>query len=246
MARLEHKILREPKGTRRRGRPAIKPELSESQDAIRRALEFYEMNKNGIHCEGPMKGQKIDNKRYIVVTDYTLPNTQKRQFIIDLETGDVDASYSAHGYGSSYNCPPEHVITGGETQCAVPSTFTNECKKGTTLTGFFVSTISYQSGESSFNVGKPDDESNHNAVRLEGLQKGVNDTANKCGKVWHAGGYAGNRHSFSAGCPMTEPETFWKFRDKLKGGALFYNHTIQEEKNPSLCPTNPTEPETRQ
>ena len=213
------------------------PDLAQSQDAVRRALEFYVQNRDGIRCDGPKNGERIENQRFIVVTDYTLPNTEKRQFVIDLLLGEVHATYSAHGYGSNYNCPAEHIINcGGDGQkCAVPATFTNECNEGTTLTGFFLTGESYESDEENFNAGRPAGAGNHNVVRLEGLQNGVNETASDWGKVWHTGAYSGNACSNSAGCPTTEPEMFWEFRDLIKDGALFYNHTFQEEREPSHC-----------
>jgi hypothetical protein len=213
------------------------PDLARSQDAVRRALEFWVQNKDRIRCDGPRTGQAIDNKRFIIVTDYTLPNTEKRQFIIDLMTGQVRSTYSAHGYGSNYNCPPEHIVNcGGDGQkCAIPATFTNECGEGTTLSGFFTTAESYESDQESFDADRPADAGNHNAVRLEGLQNDRNSTARACGKVWHTGAYSGNACSNSGGCPTTEPEVFWEYRDMIKEGALFYNHTIEEERNPSQC-----------
>jgi hypothetical protein len=152
-------------------------------------------------------------------------------------TGQVRSTYSAHGYGSNYNCPPEHIVNcGGDGQkCAIPATFTNECGEGTTLSGFFTTAESYESDQESFDADRPADAGNHNAVRLEGLQNDRNSTARACGKVWHTGAYSGNACSNSGGCPTTEPEVFWEYRDMIKEGALFYNHTIEEERNPSQC-----------
>ena len=74
-------------------------------------------------------------------------------------------------------------------------------------------------------LGKPYP-SGHNGLRMEGLNKGVNDKAASNGVVMHGAWY--NQQTVmgrSYGCPAFHPNEFRSVVDSLKGGAMFYAYT---------------------
>lgn len=225
------------------------PDLANSQQAVALALAFFVKNKDRIRCQGPRTAQKITNREWMVVNDYTKPHDEKRQFLINIKTGEVVSTYTAHGYGSnqpSGKCPEIYRITcvnrygHQRIKCKIPLSFANTSDVGTTLRGFFTTANQYRSTVVGFRVGDPPYQPGaNNGVRLVGLQNGINETALGDGKVWHRAAYADktggkNSCSSSAGCPAVPPEVFEKFKDAIDGGALMYNHTIldQEKRMP--------------
>lgn len=218
------------------------PDLKGSEVAVSRALAFFVKNKQGIDpkCKSAAPNAPITNREWIIVTDYTKPADQNRQYLINIKTGRVIAAPAAHGYGSNQpieKCPTEHRVecrtrTGKSSfKCNIPVEMGNKNGSGKTSRGFFLTGDGYKSGVNGFCAGQPAC-NGFNAVRLEGLQGGVNDNAFERGVVWHRAAYAGNSCSSSAGCPAIPPDVFEEVKNQLTGGALVYLHTIEDTYSP--------------
>jgi hypothetical protein len=220
------------------------PELKGSQQAVQRALAFYVKNKTGIpkECGGEMSGKPIANDEWVAVVDYTKPMDEKRMFFLNIKTGEVIATAAAHGYGSNKNCPEDETFRCKKkktwvTKCKIPATVGNGegNKSGLTSRGFYLTDGGYASGQDTFQAGSPAYQvGDMNALYLRGLIDDVNDHAYGRNVVFHRGSYVHddyvNECSNSAGCPSTSPDVFEKMKDKLKNGALFYLHTLEDEK----------------
>lgn len=169
--------------------PAISPaasEISESQaeklkenieklggsgEAITQALCFYEKNLN-TKFKKKVKSKftddiQIKNHQYILVQDFTLPSAVHRLFLVNLKTNEIQGFYSAHGSGnleSVYNYPmwAEH--------------FSNTYGSNLTPRGFLLTGERNKSQMGWRWV-----------VRLDGLEKGLNDNSRDRAIVFHPG-----------------------------------------------------------
>ena len=212
------------------------PELRRSQTALKRALAFYVKHKNGvIKCHSRLSAKTLRNRSHILITDYTIPHPENRFFILYLKSGQVSSSPAAHGYGSNRNCPGKHQVQCGSRvmKCKIPVRISNKPGIGATSKGFFITDEPYRSSQATFRQGSPRSRGN-NAIRLDGLQYGVNHNARKRAVVFHRADYYKNICSSSAGCPAIKPSVFEKYKTNVDGGALFYIHTIEDESNNKL------------
>jgi hypothetical protein len=193
---------------------------------------------------------KIKNKDYMVIQDFTKPSSQKRFFLINRNTGDVEVMSSAHGMGihdqGVYNSvvkPPEH--------------FSNSPGSKLSPRGFMI-TSDYQ----------PSNENWEWHMKFDGIQKGINDNTRSRAVVFHPGYkksvytqsvWEGRAHSgedpvnltsslngsknpkgfeqgMTEGCTAVAPEYAKEVYNKTKGGALYYNYTQTEaKKGSSYC-----------
>ena len=158
---------------------------------------FYKAKHTGIHIKKPI----------LTVIDYTLASTQKRLWVVDLDSKEVlYTSMVAHGKYSGEN---------------YTTSFSN--KKGSlqTSVGLFLTEGTYF-GHDGY------------TLRLEGLEKGFNDNAKDRLIVFHGAPYvsqefaaAANRIGRSWGCPAVEKPLATPIINTIKGGTLlfsFYNH----------------------
>ena len=137
--------------------------------ALKQSLCFLNKNKEQrFRAKGtagyPM-GMGITNQRYITINHLTKSSKELRLFVIDLEEGKIKAYKSAHGRGT------------GEQINRTFSKYTSN--KGESLLsprGFFLTGIKYT----------PQDQTGWDrAMRLHGLQVGVNDNSYTRGIVMH-------------------------------------------------------------
>ncbi len=237
--------------------------LGGSSEAIDQALCFFDKNKDTkFHkkLNGKLTGEtSIKNEKYMVVQDFTLPSSQKRFFLINLEddpengkkAGDIDTMYAPHGMGSKrcgFNPPLQ------------AENFSNE--KGCNLTprGFM---ISGARGTSSY-AWKWN-------MQLDGIQEGLNDNNRDRLVYFHPGISTKGTHllaekgrasslednpeffdksadgkdkkyyfqNMTYGCTAVNPDYAEEVYSKTKGGALFYNFTPHEKKlGPEYCGSN--------
>lgn len=137
--------------------------------ALQQALCFLNKNKDKrFRAKGtagyPM-GMGITNQRYITINHLTKSSKELRLFVIDLEEGKIKAYKSAHGRGTE------------ERKNGTFSKYTSN-EKDTWLSprGFFLTGRKYI----------PQDQSGWDrAMRLHGLQAGVNDKSYERGIVMH-------------------------------------------------------------
>lgn len=140
--------------------------------------------------------------RTLTVIDYSKPSTEKRLWVLDLNTHAVlYEELVAHGQGSGGN---------------VATRFSNQNDSHTTSLGLYVAEEAY--------VGK-----DGYALRLEGLDRGVNDKARERAIVMHGAWYVSEafvkKYGYlgrSWGCPAVSAEVARALIDRVKGGGLVF------------------------
>jgi hypothetical protein len=146
----------------------------------------------------------IRNTRYLTIIDYSKPSNVKRMYLIDMKTGKVEKFLVSHGKNSGW---------------AYAAAFSNRSKSFKSCRGFFVTGRKY--------CGK-----HGTALRLYGLEKGINDNAFKRGIVIHGANYVsmssvmlnGGRLGRSQGCPAIPAAAAESVINRIKGGSLVYIH----------------------
>jgi hypothetical protein len=145
---------------------------------------------------------RLDGFRHLAVIDYSLPSTQPRLWVFDIERGRLlFQELVAHGRNTGEG-RAEH--------------FSNvEGSKMSSL-GLFQATETYYG-------------SNGYSLRLRGLDPGFNDNALARAIVMHGAPYVSEaiaerlgRLGRSWGCPAVRPEVARVMIDTLKGGALLF------------------------
>jgi hypothetical protein len=144
----------------------------------------------------------VKRRNLLTVIDYSLPSTQPRLFVFDLEARRIlFRELVAHGKNS-----------GGNTA----SFFSNSSGSLATSLGLFVTADTY--------VG-----SNGYSLRLKGLEEGINDMAWDRAIVMHGASYVSRqavkalgRLGRSWGCPAVRQEVARKMIDTLRGGSPIF------------------------
>ena len=182
-------------------------------------------------------GIQIQNQRYITIEDLVQSSKQPRLFVIDLKTGEVEATFSAHGGGQKIL--GDHIASKD-----VAPDFSNKEHSNLSARGFFITGSRYVSGSGQWKFG----------MRLHGIQSGINDNTFTRVIVMHP--YPGVEDKLissnepntsvetakadqgmplSWGCTMLSPKYASDVVDKIKasstkeGGSLYYNYTSTEK-----------------
>jgi hypothetical protein len=149
-----------------------------------------------------VRAGSVQSPSTLTVIDYSRPSTEKRLWVYDLATHELlYEELVAHGQGSGGN---------------LPTAFSNEPDTHRTSLGLFVTDAPY--------VGK-----NGYSLRLDGLDRGVNDRARERAIVMHGAPYvspefvqANGRLGRSWGCPAVRNEVAREMIDRVKGGGLVF------------------------
>lgn len=144
----------------------------------------------------------VANPQTLTVIDYSRPSNEERLWVIDLTTRELlYEELVAHGQGS-----------GGFTA----TMFSNQPESHRTSLGLFVTDDTY--------VGR-----NGYSLRLDGLDKGINDRARERAIVMHGAPYvseafvrANGRLGRSWGCPAIRNDIAREMIDRVKGGGLVF------------------------
>ena len=148
---------------------------------------------------------KIKKSQYLVVSDFTTSANKERFYVIDMDNRRV-----------LFN---ELVAHGRNSGDEFAQSFSNEVNSYKSSPGFYITAETYQ--------GK------HGlSLRLDGLEKGINDKARERAVVIHAADYVSyefiNKHGRlgrSFGCPALPKDNYDKIVDVIKEGACLYIHT---------------------
>lgn len=140
----------------------------------------------------------------LTVIDYSLPSTEPRLWVLDLEHGKVlFHELVAHGRGSGAN---------------YATSFSNEPNSLQTSLGLFLTGATYQGG-------------NGYSLRLRGLDKGLNDLAEARAIVMHGAWYVSpeqarsqGRLGRSWGCPALSERVAPEVIDAIKGGTFLFSY----------------------
>jgi hypothetical protein len=144
----------------------------------------------------------VASPKTLTVIDYSRPSSQARMWVIDLTTRQLlYEELVAHGQGSGL---------------ATANAFSNEPETHRTSLGLFKTDDTY--------VGK-----NGYSLRLDGLDKGINDRARERAIVMHGAPYvseafvrANGRLGRSWGCPAIRNDIAKEMIDRVKGGGLVF------------------------
>ncbi len=155
-----------------------------------------------------VKTGKVANDNIISIVDFSMPSSKKRLFVIDLEHYKVVFNtYVAHGVNSG---------------AAIASHFSNIPQSNQSSLGFYETLNTYSGGHGY-------------SLRLEGLEKGINDNANRRDIVMHAAAYV-NESLIKAqgyigrswGCPAVPENLHKPIIDKIKNGTCLFIYSPDE------------------
>ncbi|WP_228160612.1 MULTISPECIES: murein L,D-transpeptidase catalytic domain family protein [Marinobacter] len=146
----------------------------------------------------------MDMPARLAVIDFSLPSSKKRLWIFDLQSGElVLRDLVAHGKNSGL---------------AEASVFSNRVGSYQSSIGLFRASESYQ-GRHGY------------ALRLDGLEQGINDHARRRAIVIHGADYVAQswvrdygRIGRSHGCPAVSQKVIRRVVDNLKGGQLVFSY----------------------
>jgi hypothetical protein len=146
--------------------------------------------------------EKIRKKNLITIIDFSKPSTDRRCYVIDLDNRKL-----------LYHCFVAHGKNSGDN---FAKSFSNEPESLKSSLGFFLTAETY--------TGK-----NGYSLRLDGLEKNINDNARSREIVIHGADYVSQefidkhgRLGRSWGCPALPPEISKDVIDKIaKGSCLF-------------------------
>ena len=147
----------------------------------------------------------LTNSSRMVLIDYSRPSTEKRLFIIDRQRDSLlFSTYVTHGKGSGNKF----------------------------ATSFSNTPRSYQSSLGFFSISESYHGIHGHSIRLDGLEKGINDRARERAIVIHGAWYAEpsmikkyGRLGRSQGCPALSKDDYKKFTALVeKGTPLFIFH----------------------
>ena len=157
----------------------------------------------GLKGYGILRSQgKLNNDNIISIVDFTLPSTQKRLFVIDLENFKLlFNTYVAHGRNSG----KEYA-----------NHFSNSPESHMSSLGFYVTQQTYY-GEHGL------------SLRLEGEEKGINDNAESRAIVIHPADYVSEKTveslgylGRSFGCPALPKKFATPIIKTIKDGSCFF------------------------
>ncbi|GAB4016475.1 MAG: hypothetical protein Fur0010_16300 [Bdellovibrio sp.] len=181
---------------------------------LKQALFFFERNKS-----------RISHQRYISIADYSQNSTEKRFYILDLQTGEVRKEKVSHGSGHRGSERYGDINHDGMLDRCHHGNNLND-RENMTRPGFFVTRDFYRSGSHSDSWPRLDSQGN-NGLRMAGLSPGVNDEALNSGVVMHGAYYndGGGKMGRSYGCPAFTSEAAPSVHRTISGGTLYYSYT---------------------
>lgn len=145
---------------------------------------------------------QLHNTHVLTIIDYTLSSLRKRLFVVDLRSGKVlYNTYVAHGMNSGKEYARK---------------FSNALQSLESSLGFYVTMNSFN--------GK-----NGLALRLRGVERGINDNATRRGIVLHGATYVGasygRQQGFmgrSEGCPAVPPKETAPIVHSIRNGSAVF------------------------
>lgn len=188
--------------------PAMVPALRSVYDSLHLNIqglsqEAFEFAKNGL--EKLISQGKLMNDSIISIIDFSLPSNRKRLFIIDLKN-----------YKVLFNTLVAH---GRNTGREMATSFSNQGESYKSSPGFYITRETY-------------DGKNGYSLKLEGVERGINDNAYNRGIVVHGADYVSydlaNAQGYigrSQGCPAVPPTLSRPIINTIKNGTcLFIYH----------------------
>jgi len=152
---------------------------------------------------------KVENYNVISIVDFSRASSQKRLYVLDLKNQKVlFNTYVAHGMNSG----KEYA-----------QNFSNDPSSDKSSLGFY-ETLGTYNGEHGY------------SLKLEGLEKGINDNANRRNIVMHGAEYVGasmvRSHGYigrSWGCPAIPPALQVPIIQKIKNGTCLFIYSPDKD-----------------
>lgn len=149
-----------------------------------------------------VKKSLLINTNLITIIDFSKPSTQKRLFVLDLNTGEIlFKTLVAHGRNSGK---------------LFAESFSNKTSSHTSSLGFYITKGTYNGG-------------NGYSLKLNGCEKGFNNNAEKRAIVVHGADYVSesfiNENGFlgrSYGCPALPEDVSREIIDMIKDGSCLF------------------------
>ena len=159
----------------------------------------------------------LTNKKVITTIDFSRPSTEERIFIVDVENRKLlFQTFVAHGKNSGVN---------------IATQFSNRSGTLKSSLGFFITAETYY-GKHGY------------SLRLDGMEKGINDNARKRAIVVHGAKYVSDefikkykRLGRSWGCPAVSDDLSKEIIDMIKGGSCLYiyaNNKNYHDRSPAI------------
>ncbi len=192
--------------------PAAEPANTSLMNNIASLYDSMDLDLKGLSLqtfEIAMKGfnhliqtGQLVNDHIISIADFSQPSSKKRLFVIDLEKAEVVYNtYVAHG-----------VNSGG----VMAKNFSNQPESLKSSPGFYETLGTYMGGHGY-------------SLRLQGLERGINDNANSRAIVIHGAAYVNEglikSQGFigrSWGCPALPEQLCKPIINKIKGGTCLF------------------------
>ena len=151
---------------------------------------------------------KLGNDQIISIIDFSKPSSEKRLYVIDLANFEVlFNTYVAHGSRSGKEYANQ---------------FSNAPESNKSSPGFYETMDTYMGG-------------NGYSLRLQGIERGINDNANRRAIVMHGAEYVDERMIQSRGyigrswgCPAVPPRLSKSIIDKIKNGSCLFIFSPQK------------------
>lgn len=173
----------------------VDPQRMINSTARLRALEYYDLNYD-----------QIENTDYLTIIDFDKHSSQKRFFIIDMRSGQVQAHKTAHGSGSDTN------------NDGYAERFSNTPDSHMSSIGFYVAAETYYSSKF-----------RGLALRLDGLDA-TNSNARDRAIVIHPADYVDEDTSWTGrswGCPALDPTYSNQIIETIKEGTIILGWSNQ-------------------
>ena len=199
------------------GNASLKKSLSMGERLVNETELIYEqMNLKGLidinAFEAAYLGyKKLNNNKnnLLTIIDFNLPSTEKRMYVLDLSKKEVlYVTHVAHGRNSGGNYATSFSNKNGSYQSSL---------------GFYRTAETYNGG-------------NGYSLRLDGLEKGINDLARPRAVVIHGADYANEefikstgRLGRSFGCPALPQELNKPIINTIKDGSLIFIYADKPE-----------------
>jgi hypothetical protein len=173
---------------------------------------FYKLNIEGLSFNAFKYGyagyinlqnnKTLKNDSLLTIIDYSLPSTKERLFIIDIK---------------NYKLLTKSLVAHGKsTGMLYPESFSNKIQSYQSCLGFFITENTYE--------GK-----NGYSLRINGIEKNINDNALKRSIVFHGADYVSKdfidkygRIGRSYGCPALPVEQNKKIIDLIKNNSCVF------------------------
>lgn len=191
--------------------PNTKPEVGLAHKILYKQIGLSSILKFEAFEQALQGYEQLDptNKGILTVIDFSLPSTEKRMVVIDM----VDKKVLYHNVVSHGRASGEKYAT----------SFSNRHESHQSSLGFYVTQNTYQG-------------SNGYSLRLDGLEKGINDQAKARAIVIHGADYANEsiiastgRLGRSYGCPALPQRLNRPIINTIKDGTLVYIYAENEE-----------------